>query len=94
MTSTAQSIREKAATAKSRAIIMARLDMPRLPFDCKRCRYEIRCTSLAPTRAVLCELSDDEIGLPLVSPRDGDGESRESQIEENATFYLQAHIGV
>ena len=89
---TAQSIREKAATTKSRAIIMARLDMPRLPFDCKRCEYEIRCTSLSPSRAVLCELSDEEIGLPLVSPRDGDGESRESQVEENATFYLQVHV--
>jgi len=92
MTTTEQGIREKANTAKARGIIMARLDTHRVPFDCKRCEYEIRCTSLAPARAVLCELSDDDIGLPLVSPRDGDGESRESQVEENATYYLTVHV--
>jgi len=83
---------DKVALAQLRGIIMARLDTHRVPFDCKRCEYEIRCTSLAPSRAVLCELSDEEIGLPLVSPRDGDGESRESQVEENATYYLQVHV--
>jgi len=92
MTSTAQSIREKEATAKARGIIMARLDMHRVPFDCKRCEYEIRCASLAPARAVLCELSDEELGLPLVSPRDGDGESSENYAEENASYYLQVHV--
>lgn len=83
---------DKLTLAQSRRKIMTRLDMHRVPFDCKRCRYEIRCASLAPSRPVVCELSDDEVGLPLVSWRDGDGESRENYAEENADYYLQVHV--
>lgn len=83
---------DKLALAQSRQKIMTRLDMHRVPFDCKRCRYEIRCASLAPSRPVVCELSDEDTGLPLMSERDGDGESRENYAEENAEFYLQVHV--
>ncbi len=83
---------DKLALAKSRQMIMKRLDMHRVPFDCDRCRYGVHCASLAPSRPVLCELSDEAIGLPLVSARDGDGECHENYAEENAEYYLRVHV--
>jgi hypothetical protein len=80
---------DKLALEKSRLLITGRLDMPRLPFDCKRCRYEIRCASLAPSRPVLCELSDDACGVTLPEPK---AEDYEKCTEENAEYYLKVHV--
>ena len=90
MTTTSQGIREKAATEKARGLLAQR----GLVFasSCDKCTQLAQCRKLAPAQPVLCELSDDELGLTLVSPRDEDGESRESHVEENATYYLTVHV--
>lgn len=75
--------------ANSRRTIMARLDMPRLPFDCARCRFELRCATLAPSRPVVCELPDEACGVTLPNPRIGDWERC---TEEFADYYLRVHV--
>jgi len=89
MTTTAQGIREKVNTARSRAIITHRLDVKRVPFDCDRCAHKIRCASLSPGRAVVCELDDDTAMIALPEPGLAD---YEKCVEENAEYYLRVHF--
>lgn len=80
---------DKQVLSNSRSAIMARLDVPRLPFDCGRCRFELRCASLAPSRPVVCELPDEACGVTLPEPQMGDWERC---TEEFAVYYLQARV--
>ena len=84
-----ESTAHKAAVARSRSLIMARLDTPRPPYDCKRCEYETRCASLAPGREVVCGLTDEACGITLPEPKEGDWETC---TEDNAEYYLQVRV--
>jgi len=87
MTTTEQGIREKANTAKARGLLAQR----GLVFasSCQKCAQLAQCRKLAPAQPVLCELSDEELGLTLPEPKE---EDYERCTEENATFYLQVHV--
>ena len=87
MTTTAQGIREKANTAKARGLLAQR----GLVFasSCDKCMHLEQCSKLAPAQQVLCELSDEELGLTLPDPKE---EDYERCTEENASYYLQVHV--
>jgi len=87
MTTATQAAREKANTAKARGLLAQRGMV--FASSCGKCAQIKACRRLAPALPVLCELSDDELGLPLPEPGESDWEKC---AEENATYYLQVHV--